>query len=137
LITLAAEGKLSLDEPAGKYLLESKIVGSNGNPQEATLRRLGAHAGGLPSMFEHFFVSEATKPPSPDMLLRDYGRLAYPPGSCYEYGNIGYSALGAVAANLTGVEFGALMTRRVLQPLGLHNSFFGTDTARLKTSAVR
>jgi len=137
LMTLVAEGKLSLDEPANKYLQKSKITGPNGNPDGATLRRLGAHAGGLPSMFEHFFADEATKPPSAAMLLREYGRLAYPPGSCYEYGNIGYSALGAVAANLTGTEFEALMTRRVLQPLGLHNSFYGTHTALLKTSAVR
>ena len=137
LMMLVAEGKLSLDEPANKYLQNGKITGPNGNPDGATIRRLGAHAGGLPSMFERFFPNEATKPPSAGMLLRDYGRLAYAPGSCYEYSNIGYSALGAIAANLTGTEFGALMKRRVLEPLGLRNSFFGTDTARLKTSAVR
>ena len=136
LMTLAAEGKLSLNDPANKYLQNSKITGPNGNPEQATLRRMGAHVGGLPSMFEHFFVGEATQPPSPDMLLRDYGRLAYPPGSCYEYGNIGYSALGAVASNVTGLDFGPSMTLRVLQPLGLRDSFFGTDRARLKTSAA-
>src|SRR5437868_6710617 len=137
LMTLVAEGKLSLDEPANKYLQSGKITGPNGNPDGATIRRLGAHAGGVPSMFEHFFLDEATKPPSAGMLLRDYGRLAYAPGSCYEYSNIGYSALGAVAVNITGTEFGALMKQRVLEPLGLRNSFFGTDPARLKTRAVR
>jgi len=137
LMTLVAEGKLSLDEPANKHLQKTKITGPNGNPDGATIRRLGAHAGGLPSMFEHFFPDEATKPPNGGMLLRDYGRLAYVPGSCYEYSNIGYSALGAIAENLTGTEFGTLMRRRVLEPLRLYNSFFGTDTSLLKTSAVR
>jgi CubicO group peptidase (beta-lactamase class C family) len=136
LMTLAAEEKLSLDEPANKYLRNTKITGSNGNPDGATLRRLGAHAGGLPSMFEHFFANEAAKAPSAEILLRDYGRLAYAPGSCYEYSNVGYVALGAVASNVTGTGFGTLITRRVLEPLGLNDSFFGTDAARLKTSAV-
>jgi CubicO group peptidase (beta-lactamase class C family) len=137
LMTLVAEGKLSLDDPVNTHLQKNKIIGPNGNPDGATIRRLGAHAGGLPSMFEHFFADEATKPPSPDVLLRDYGRLAFAPGSCYEYSNIGYSALGAVAEKITGMEFGTLMTRRVLEPLGLHDSFFGTGMPRLKTSAGR
>ncbi|MGH9445929.1 MAG: serine hydrolase domain-containing protein, partial [Terriglobia bacterium] len=79
----------------------------------------------------------ATPAPSPSTLLRDYGRLAYPPGSVYEYSNIGFEALGAIASNLTGTDFGTLMTRRVLEPLGLHDSFFDTRVARLPTSAVR
>jgi CubicO group peptidase (beta-lactamase class C family) len=136
LMTLVAEGKLSLDDPANKYLQNSKIMGPNGNPEEATLRRLGAHASGLPSMFEHFFRNKSAQAPDAETLLHEYGRLAYPPGSCYEYGNIGYSALGAVTSNVTGMDFGALMTRRVLEPLELRNSFFGANAARLETSAV-
>jgi CubicO group peptidase (beta-lactamase class C family) len=42
--------------------------------------------------------------PSPEALLAEYGRLAYPPGSCYEYSNIGFAALGAIASNLTRVR---------------------------------
>jgi CubicO group peptidase (beta-lactamase class C family) len=137
LMILAAEGKLDLDDPANKYLRQSNVQGPNGNPNEATLRRLGAHVGGLPSMFEWCFPNKARYSPTAASLLRDYGRLAYPPGSCYEYGNIGYAALGAVAANVAGMDFGSLMTRRVLEPLGLRESFFGTNVERLKTSAAR
>jgi CubicO group peptidase (beta-lactamase class C family) len=137
LIILAAEGKLDLDEPANKYLRHSNIQGPNGNPNEATLRRLGAHVGGLPSMFEWFFPDKGRYSASAESLLRDYGRLAYPPGSCYEYSNIGYEALGAVAANVASMNFGSLMTRRVLEPLGLRDSFFDTDVGRLKSSAAR
>ena len=134
---LAAEGKLDLDDPANKYLRQSNVRGPNGNPNEATLRRLGAHVGGLPSMFEWCFPNKAQYSPTAENLLRDYGRLAYPPGGCYEYSNIGYAALGAVAANVAGMDFGSLMTRRVLEPLGLRDSFFGTYVERLKTSAAR
>ena len=137
LMLLAAEGKLDLDDPANKYLRPSSVQGPNGNPEEATLRRLGAHIGGLPSMFEWYFPDKAQYSPPAESLLRDYGRLAYPPGRCNEYSNIGYAALGAVAANVAGMDFGSLMTRRVLEPLRLRDSFFGTNVERLKTSAAR
>ncbi|HEY3990199.1 MAG TPA: serine hydrolase domain-containing protein [Acidobacteriaceae bacterium] len=136
-MTLVAEGRVALDEPANTYLAKSKIEGPNGNTDGATVRRLGAHASGLPSMFEGFFRDEAVQPPNPDTLLQDYGRLAYPPGTCYEYSNIGFAALDAIASNLTGTDLGTLLTRRVLTPLGLHDSFFDTSVARLPTSAVR
>ena len=137
LMTLVAEGKLSLDDSANKYLAKSKIVDKNGNADAATIRRLGAHVSGLPTMFEKYDRNEANLALSPEALLTEYGRLAYPPGSCYEYGNIGFAALGAIASNLTGLEFGTLMTQRVLRPLGLDDSFFDTNVARLSTGATR
>ena len=137
LMTLVAEGKLSLDEPANKYLAKSRIEGTNGNAEEAAVRLLGAHVSGLPGMFESYDRDEAQLALSPDALLREYGRLAYPPGSCYEYSNIGFAALDAIASNLTGKDVGTLMEQRVLSPLGLHNSFFDTSVARLSAAAVR
>jgi len=137
LMTLVAEGKLSLDDPANNYLAKSKIVGKNGNADAATVRMLGAHISGLPTMFVMYDPKEATLAPSSDALLAEYGSLAYPPGSCYEYSNIGFAALSAIASNLTRVEIGTLMTQRVLTPLGLNDSFFDTNVARLPTGAER
>lgn len=137
LMTLVAEGKLSLDDPANNYLAKSKIVGGNGNADAATVRQLGAHVSGLPTMFATYGHNEAGLALSSEALLREYGRLAYPPGSCFEYSNIGFAALSAIASNLTGLEIGTLMTQTVLTPLGLDDSFFGTSVARLPTGAVR
>src|SRR5262249_33611791 len=53
------------------------------------------------------------------------------------YGNIGYEVLGTVAANVAGMDFGSLMTHRVLERLGLRDSFFDTNGERLRTSAAR
>ncbi len=137
LMTLAAEGRLSLDDPANKYLGDSRIVGTNGNADGASVRLLGSHASGLPVMYEGFDQEEARFAPSPNVLLRNYGRLAYAPGSCYEYSNIGFAGLAAIASSLTGAEIGTLMTQRVLSPLGLDDSFFDTSAARLATGAAR
>jgi CubicO group peptidase (beta-lactamase class C family) len=57
--------------------------------------------------------------------------------SCYEYNNIGFAAFAAIASNLTGADFGTLMTQRVLIPVGLHDSFFDTTVMRLLMGAAR
>ncbi|MGA7244059.1 MAG: serine hydrolase domain-containing protein [Terracidiphilus sp.] len=138
LMTLVAEGKLSLDSPANNYLPKSKIVGTNGSADAATVRLLGAHVSGLPTMFAMFDRNEANLARSPEALLTEYGSLAYPPGSCFEYSNIGFAALSAIGSKLTGVEIGTLMAQSVLTPLGLDDSFFGTSVARVPTGgAVR
>ena len=50
VMTLVAAGKISLDDAANKYLSEGSRL--KGNANGAAIRLLGAHAGGLPSMFE-------------------------------------------------------------------------------------
>jgi CubicO group peptidase (beta-lactamase class C family) len=137
LMTLVAESKLSLDDSANNYLTNSKIVGTNGNADAATVRQLGAHVSGLPTMFAMYDRKEANLALNSVELLREYGTLAYPPGSCYEYSNIGFAALSAIASSLTGMKIGTLMTQRVLKPLGLEDSFFGTSVARHPTGAMR
>ena len=137
LMTLVAEGKLSLDESANKYLAGCKLVGAARGAEAVSVRQLGAHISGLPGMYESYEADEASLVPGPRVLLQAYGRLAYPPATCYEYSNIGFAALDAIASALTHIEFGALMQRRVLSPLGLHDSFFGSDTCRVQSGALR
>jgi CubicO group peptidase (beta-lactamase class C family) len=136
LMTLVAEGRVDLDAPGNQYLGGSGIKGPNGNPDRAKVRLLGAHVSGLPGMFSAYFQGGPTPAPDATTVLKEYGRLAYPPGSVYEYGNIGFTALGAIASNVTGTDFGTLMRQRVLQPLGLSDSFFSTEIARLPTRAI-
>ena len=132
--TLAAEGKLALDEPANKYLGQVPLRGIESSA--VTVRQLGAHAAGLPPLFEMFPVAGDMRPPSVEALLLAYGRLAFPPGRLYEYSNIGYAALAAIGSRLTEQSLGAIITRRVLEPLGLRDSFFGSDRARLVQAAT-
>jgi len=134
MMTLVAAGKISLDDSANKYLSEGSRL--KGNAEGASIRLLGAHAGGLASMFEMFPSAGDARPPSPRALLENYGTLAYLPNEVYEYSNLGFAALGTIASNVTGAEFGALLTRHVLEPLGLHDSFFDTDKTRLANGAV-
>src|SRR6185312_1699768 len=133
--TLAEQGKLSLDQPVNVYLRDTPLRGAGAD--SATVRQLGAHAAGLPSLFEMYPTGSDPAAPSGAALLREYGSLVYPPGRVYEYSNIGYTALGAIASHLTGMDFGAFITNRVLEPLGLRDSFFDADTSALARGAAR
>jgi CubicO group peptidase (beta-lactamase class C family) len=137
IMTLVAQGKLALDEPANKYLPGCQLVGTARNAEGVSVRLLGAHASGLPGLFECYGAEERGLVPSPEALLKSYGRLAYPPATCYEYSNLGFAALNAIALALTQTNFGTLMQQRVLAPLGLNDSFFATDTSRVKSGAGR
>ena len=137
LMTLVADGKLKLEDPANKYLAGSKLVDAAGYANAVTVRTLGAHVSGLPGIYESYEANEASLVPTPNAVLQAYGRLAYPPATCYEYSNLGFAALDAITTGITQTGFGALMQRRVLTPLGLHDSFFGSDAARVSGGALR
>ena len=134
MMTLVAARKISLDDSANKYLERSYSL--KGNANGATIRLLGAHAAGLPSMFEMFPSTADAQPPSPRALLENYGTLAYSPNDVYEYSNIGFAALGMIASKVTGLEFSEALSRHVLGPLGLQDSFFDTNKALFEKGAV-
>jgi len=133
VMRLVESGKLDLDAPIERYL-GSPLPRSRFAAQSVTLRLLGGHAAGLPSLFEMFDPSRA---PSMVDLIRDYGELAYPPGERYEYANLGYSLLGAAISRVTGQDFSASLKDLVIRPMGLRNTFFDTDSARMRDAAGR
>ena len=133
---LASERSLSLDAPAIHFLKTTPILGPNGDPNAVSIRMLGAHNSGLPGTFAAYLADGTVAAPSTEAFLKNYGRLAYPPGQIYEYGNIGFEALGEIVSGLTHQPFGAVMDRRLLQPLGMRNSFFSNAVDHIPSAAV-
>jgi CubicO group peptidase (beta-lactamase class C family) len=134
VMRLVQGGKLELEAPIDRYL-RSPLPRSRFAAESVTLRLLGGHAAGLPSLFEMFDQARAS--PTSAALIRDYGELAYPAGERYEYANLGYTLLGAAVSHVTGQEFSASLNALVIRPMGLHNTFFDTDPARMRDAAGR
>lgn len=134
VMRLVQAGKLELDAPIERYL-RSPLPRSRFDAGAVTLRLLGGHAAGLPSLFEMF--DQRGAPPRFADLMRDYGELAYPAGERYEYANLGYSLLGEAVRYVTGQEFSASLAELIIRPMGLHNTFFDTDSARMRGAAAR
>ena len=135
LATFAAAGQLRLDGPANHYLGANQIASTNGDAEKITVRLLGAHASGLPALYQSLYGGVPS--PSAATLLEKYGRLAFPPNRVWEYSNVAYDALGAIAVNLAQADYGQLMAQRVLDPLGLRDSFWDTNRARVAASVAR
>jgi CubicO group peptidase (beta-lactamase class C family) len=134
IMRLVQAGKLELDAPIDRYL-RTPLPRSNFDTQGVTLRLLGGHAAGLPALFEMF--DETSTAPTTADLVRDYGELAYPAGERYEYANLGYSLLGAAVSHITGQDFSASLEDLILRPMGLRNTFFDTNRARMRSAAGR
>lgn len=134
VMRLVEAGKLDLDAPIDRYL-RSPLPRSNFAAESVTLRLLGAHAAGLPTLFEMF--DQTRTPPTLADLIRDYGELAYPAGERYEYANLGYSLLGAAVSRASGQEFSESLKDLIIRPMGLRDTFFDTDSAMVRAAAGR
>ena len=125
--------EVDLFDPASKYLpADLKLPERAG--KSITLLDLATHTSGLPFM-----------PPLPDSSAigaanysaKDlYGYLAnfslpYDTGTRWDYSNIGYWLLSEVLAARGGAEYGSLLLKRIINPLGM------TNTALVASSAMK
>ncbi len=136
IMTLVDEGKLSLDEPASKWLPElGKVKLANGQPpaRAITLRDLMSHTAGI--------AFPPRKPTDGAHSLKSYtvellkAPLAFEPGSAYEYG-FGITIAGRIAEIVTGRPFDVFMQERLLDPLGMKDTTFHPG-AKLRARIAR
>ena len=126
MMTLVSDGRMSLDDSFAEHLGIRRQPDGSEYPHNASIGLLGAHAAGFPSLFEMYPVRGSRQPPSTEELLARYGTLVYPAGEVYEYSNIGYAVLGEIAERCLGQPFGKILHDRILQPLRLNDSYFGS-----------
>ncbi len=137
VMTLVKAGKVKLDAPANDYLGEHKIVDDRGPTSAVTVRMLASHMSGLPSFFLMYTHGAQVQRPTTDALLRDYGHVVAPPGTHYEYSNLGYQVLDDIVQRTAQEDFGAYLEKHIFQPLGMKDSFFETDAKPRSSRAVR
>lgn len=137
LMVLVAAGEVSLDAPANVYLGPAKIRAGVGDPRAVTVRSLASHSSGLPGTFQIFPAGGALKQPSMDDVIRTYGVLVTPPNERFSYSNVGMGIVAHIASRKSGREYGVLIREKVLDPLGLADSFFDTEVSRHGEMAQR
>ncbi len=119
VLTLAAEGRLGLDEPAKRYLPDL--------PYDLTVRQLITHSNGLPDYdwFEPLLGADEIRTNTRWLeLLRDRRpTLAMTPGQAFSYSNVGYDLAALVVERVTGASFEAFLRWRYFVPLGMADSF--------------
>jgi CubicO group peptidase (beta-lactamase class C family) len=113
VMMLVEEGKVGLDDPLTKY-----FVGAPSSWKEVTVRELLSHTAGFGDYPEKFdFRKDWTED---ELLTLVEGiSLAYPPGTKWEYSNLGYLTLGILIHGVTGEFYGDFLQQRIFQPLGM------------------
>jgi len=119
LMVLAQRGRAALDRPANDYLGASKLRAMEGDADDATLRRLLSHTAGLPLHYRFFYEDRPPARPTMDETIARYGILVTPPGTLFEYSNLGFGILDQVIERTAGIPYEEFMRREVFAPLGL------------------
>lgn len=123
VLLLAEDGKLSIADPVDKYFPNLS------HANEISIRDLMNHVSGYPDYYPLDFVDRRmAKPISLDAMLKDYasGKLDFAPKSRYSYSNTGFIILGGIVEKATGKPFGEFLAGRILKPLNLTHSRFGS-----------
>ncbi|HEX6700035.1 MAG TPA: serine hydrolase domain-containing protein [Gaiellaceae bacterium] len=121
VMQLRDAGVLELDDPLDRHLPES--------PSTASLRRLLAHLGGLQREVPGDRVWETLEFPTRDELLARLGDVSVvlEPGLAWHYSNLAFVLLGEVVARRAGVPFEDYVRARLLEPLGLERTTWGSE----------
>ncbi len=126
---LVDEGKLTLDEPASKWLPELAKVKVGGRPlfRPITLRDLLSHTSGIPD--------PARKPTDGNVPIAQYALdllkepFDFQPGSEFEYG-FGLTVAGRIVEIASGRTFEQFVGERILTPLGMKDTTWHPDAAQ-------
>ncbi|WP_437972414.1 serine hydrolase domain-containing protein [Sorangium sp. So ce260] len=123
VLQLRDEGKLSLDDPAAKYVPELRgLAYPTRDAAPITIRNLLGHGGGFPEDNpwgdRQLGLSEAnfTK------IMREGFPFSTSPGSTFEYSNLGFAILGRIVSNVSGMDYADYLRTRILSPLGMNHS---------------
>ena len=125
LLAEAAErGEVEIDGLAAK---QTSLPIPSHDGVGPTLRHLSNHSSGLPRMPGNWHAKDLLDP------YVGYGRAEFveflgshrlrrPPGSRYEYSNVGAAVLGTILADRVGVDYETLLNERVTRPLGMKDT---------------
>ena len=134
ILQLRDRGLLSLDDPAVKYIPESRQVHSAyGLIDAITIRHLLTHSAGFRNPTWPWDCDDPAncdwQPFEPTKwtqvaAMLPYTHIAFAPGTRWSYSNLGYVFLGQIIERLTGDDFEVYIDKNILKPLDMHSSYF-------------
>lgn len=143
VMQLRDEGRLSLDDPAVRYVPElRRIHNPYGDIGAVTIRMLLSHSAGFRAGTWPFGTGAAWEPFEPTewaqlVAMMPYTQVLHPPGTRQSYSNPGLVYLGRIVELLSGEDYEAYVTKRILNPLGMHDSYFDRAPAHLRPRVSR
>jgi CubicO group peptidase (beta-lactamase class C family) len=132
ILLLAAEGKLSIDDPVRKYIPELPDYGT-----PLTIRHMLNHTSGLRDWGSLAGIAgwpRGTRVHTHAHVVEILGRqraLNFTPGSRYSYSNSGYNLNAVIVSRVGGMPFAEFSQKRIFQPLGMTRTSWRDDYTRI------
>jgi D-alanyl-D-alanine carboxypeptidase len=120
-LRLVEEGELGLDDTVGQWLGHRVVAAA----RETTVRQLLQMTSGLPDYLGDPALARSLEDPNHRWTEKELLRAVSGPSQVgrFAYSNTNYVLLGAIDARAAGASVGALLSRLILQPLGLQNTY--------------
>ena len=126
LADMVEKGEVSLDDPVAKHLPPgTKVPQRDG--RQITLLDLATQTSGLPRLPDNLVIADPENPYATytrERLFEFLARYELPRGvgEKYEYSNLGLGLLGEALSYRAGKSYEALVTERILAPLGMRET---------------
>jgi CubicO group peptidase (beta-lactamase class C family) len=120
ILKLRDEGKLSLEDPAEKYVPELRQLRyPTTDSPKITVRHLLSHSAGFPEDNPWGDQQLADTDEQMAAMMRQGIPFSTSPGTGYEYSNYGFAILGRIVANVSGMPYARYVRTQILRPLGM------------------
>ena len=136
VMQLAAEGKLSLDDPLSKYFPDWPKPSAT-----ATIRQLLNHTSGMQSYTDipGWMVEANTgRAYTNEEMIAVFKDLPAPskPGEAYAYNNSAYFLIGVIIEKVTGKPWHQEVAERIYRPLKLNSFRYGVEEGQVVQMAT-
>jgi CubicO group peptidase (beta-lactamase class C family) len=138
VLLLMEEGVLTLDDSLKTWIPDFPNIDNT-----ITIRQLLNHTSGVydftwhPDHFDYIIIPEMRKTWTPEEILSSFVlEPNFPPGTGQSYSNTNYIILGMIINATTGSEVSVELSNRILNPLGLNNTFLPAEEAITGTLAT-
>ena len=133
LAEMVERGEVRLEQPVAE-LLPGDVVVPSRNGRQIRLVDLSTHSSGLPRMPDNFTPGDSRNPYVDYTVAKLYDflrrhELRRDIGGEAEYSNVGVGLLGHALARRAGTSYEALVTARILEPLGMRSTRIALSSA--------
>lgn len=137
ILKLRDEGRLSLDDPADRYVPQLRgWTYPTGDSPRITIRDLLTHSTGMVTDDPWGDRQQVLSQSAFTEMLRAGVPFTRAPEMRHEYSNLGYALLGRIIANVTKAPYRTFVEQRLLKPLGMSASGFDVLAHPKDTRAI-
>ena len=133
ILLLQEEGKLTLDDPVGKYvpgLTQGEVV---------TIRQILSHTSGYQDYWpEDYIMTPMLVPERSQQILDTWAKkpLDFEPGTQWQYSNTNFVIAGRIVETITGHPLMDFLTSRIFRPLGMQSVWNSDETKLTQADAT-